>query len=121
MSPWFLLGIAVAYHRRSLSAQPRGLGHLAIQIASAMGFRVVALSSGPSKEPLALSLGAHNFIDGAAQDQGAALQALGGAKVVIETVQDAATIQKVMPGLAIEGTLLLIALEAAPIAVSPRE
>ncbi|MDT1790750.1 hypothetical protein, partial [Salmonella enterica] len=62
-----------------------------------------------------------NFVDGAAQDQGAALQALGGAKVIIETVQDAVTIQKAMPGLAIEGTLLLIALEAAPIAVSPRE
>ena len=86
-----------------------------------MGFRVVALSSGPSKEPLIRSLGAHNFIDGAAQDQGAALQALGGAKVIIETVQDANAIQKVIPGLAIEGTLLLVALEAAPIAISPRE
>ena len=82
---------------------------------------MVAVSSGPAKEPLARKLGAHDYIDGAAVDQGEALQKLGGAKVIMATVQDNTAIQKVIPGLGVGGTLLLLALEAAPITLSPSE
>jgi uncharacterized zinc-type alcohol dehydrogenase-like protein len=40
-----------------------GLGHLALQFASAFGAEVTAFSSSPSKEEEAHSLGAHHFVD----------------------------------------------------------
>ncbi|CDO74969.1 hypothetical protein BN946_scf184945.g41 [Trametes cinnabarina] len=96
-----------------------GLGHLALQVANAMGYRVVALSSGSSKEALARQLGAHEYIDGSKQDQADALKALGGAKVIICTAPNAEVIGKLIPALAPDGTMLLIALEPQPISVSP--
>ena len=84
-----------------------------------MGYRVVALSSGASKELLARELGAHEYIDGSQVDQAEALQALGGAKVIMCTAPNAENIQRLLPGLSIDGTLLLLALEDAPITVSP--
>ncbi|OSD06477.1 GroES-like protein [Trametes coccinea BRFM310] len=96
-----------------------GLGHLALQVANAMGFRVVALSSGSSKEVLARQLGAHEYIDGSQQNQGEALKALGGAKVIMCTAPNADVIQGLIPALAPDGTMLLVALEPQPITVSP--
>ncbi|TYL47872.1 alcohol dehydrogenase AdhP [Marinomonas sp. IMCC 4694] len=40
-----------------------GLGHLAVQYAVAMGFRVVAVDTGEAKRQLAMSLGAEFFFD----------------------------------------------------------
>ncbi|OQV06794.1 Alcohol dehydrogenase GroES-like domain-containing protein [Cladophialophora immunda] len=40
-----------------------GLGHFAIQIAKAMGARVIAVDGGPAKRDLCLSLGAVEFVD----------------------------------------------------------
>src|SRR5262249_36159741 len=40
-----------------------GLGHLAVQYASRMGFRTVAISRGADKEELARQLGAHEYVD----------------------------------------------------------
>lgn len=40
-----------------------GLGHLAVQYASAMGFRVIGIDTGKEKEELVKSLGAESFID----------------------------------------------------------
>lgn len=40
-----------------------GLGHLAVQYASAMGLRVVGIDTGKDKEDLVKSLGAEAFID----------------------------------------------------------
>ena len=45
-----------------------GLGHLAIQFAARQGFRTVAVNRGRDKEALARSLGAHDYIDSAADD-----------------------------------------------------
>ena len=96
-----------------------GLGHLALQVARGMGFRAVALSSGESKRELAHQLGAHEYIDGSKVDQAAALKKLGGAKVILCTAPNAKVIESLMPGLAVDGTLLLLALEATPITISP--
>ena len=84
-----------------------------------MGFRVVALSSGPGKEALARSLGAHEYIDGSKVDQAGALQALGGAKVIMCTAPSSEAAQKLIPGLAVDGTLLLLMLESEPMTISP--
>jgi D-arabinose 1-dehydrogenase-like Zn-dependent alcohol dehydrogenase len=40
-----------------------GLGHLALQYVSKMGYRTVAISSSASKKDFAMKLGAHDYID----------------------------------------------------------
>src|SRR5216684_5813881 len=59
-----------------------GLGHLAVQYARHMGFEVAAIARGTNGAELAKKLGAHHYIDSAATDPAAALQALGGAKLI---------------------------------------
>jgi len=60
-----------------------GLGHLGVQYGRRMGFEVVAIARGADKAELAKKLGAHHYIDNAATDPAEALQALGGAKVIL--------------------------------------
>lgn len=55
-----------------------GLGHMGLQYAAKMGYRVVALSSSDAKRDFAHKLGAHDYIDGSKEDQGAALAKMGG-------------------------------------------
>ncbi|WP_217495830.1 alcohol dehydrogenase catalytic domain-containing protein [Mangrovivirga cuniculi] len=62
-----------------------GLGHLGIQFAAKMGYRVVAISTSESKKELAEKLGAKHFIDTSKQDPVEELQKLGGAKVILCT------------------------------------
>jgi D-arabinose 1-dehydrogenase-like Zn-dependent alcohol dehydrogenase len=62
-----------------------GLGHLGIQFARRMGFRTVAIERGSEKEKLAKELGATSYIDGQTEDPAAALQRMGGAKVILAT------------------------------------
>ena len=85
-----------------------GLGHLAIQFAARLGFRVVAVNRGRDKEQLARSLGAHDYIDTNSGDPAAALRALGGARAIIATVTDAAAMQAIIGGLGANGTLMVI-------------
>ncbi|KAI0826566.1 GroES-like protein [Trametes gibbosa] len=96
-----------------------GLGHLAIQFASAMGFRTVALSSDGAKADLARELGADAFVDGSRTDPAAALQALGGAKVIMSTAPSAAATEGLIEGLCVDGTLLVLAVEPEPMRISP--
>lgn len=85
-----------------------GLGHLGIQFAARLGFRVVAVNRGRDKEQLARSLGAHDYIDTSAADPAAALRALGGARAIIATVTDAAAMQAIVGGLGSNGTMMVI-------------
>ena len=85
-----------------------GLGHLAIQFAARLGFRVVAVNRGRDKEQLARPLGAHDYIDTNSGDPAAALRALGGARAIIATVTDAAAMQAIIGGLGANGTLMVI-------------
>jgi len=85
-----------------------GLGHLGVQFAARQGFRTVAVNRGRDKEALARSLGAHDYIDSAATDPAAALQAMGGAKAIIATVTNAAAMQAIAGGLGVNGTLMVI-------------
>ncbi|KUI72847.1 Alcohol dehydrogenase [Cytospora mali] len=88
-----------------------GLGHLAIQYANRMGFRVVAISRGSSKEEFARKLGAHEYIDTEkTADAGAALQELGGAKLVVTTSPTAKGLPELLKGLGILGKLLILSI-----------
>jgi alcohol dehydrogenase len=85
-----------------------GLGHLGIQFAARQGFRTVAVNRGRDKENLARSLGAHAYIDSAANDPAQALQAMGGAKAIIATVTSAEAMQAIAGGLGANGTMMVI-------------
>lgn len=95
-----------------------GLGHLGVQFAAKMGFRTVAIGRGADKGGLALELGAHLYVDSAAQDVAAELTKLGGAKTVLATVPSSKAMSDVIPGLAVRGTLVVIGVGAEPVQVS---
>ncbi|KAL3417888.1 alcohol dehydrogenase GroES-like domain-containing protein [Phlyctema vagabunda] len=86
-----------------------GLGHLAVQYANKMGFKVVALSNGSSKAEFAKKLGAHEYIDTSKEDGPAKLAALGGAAMIVSTAPNPAVIPPLLNGLQAGGHLLLLA------------
>jgi D-arabinose 1-dehydrogenase-like Zn-dependent alcohol dehydrogenase len=95
-----------------------GLGHLAVQYASKMGFNTVAIARGKDKEPLARQLGARVYIDSQSQDPSAELSKLGGANVILATVTAGDAMSAVQGGLAINGTLMVVG-AAGSMEVSP--
>jgi D-arabinose 1-dehydrogenase-like Zn-dependent alcohol dehydrogenase len=116
-APLLCAGITTFNALRNCGAKPGelvaihgvgGLGHLAIQFAARMGFRVAAVNRGRDKEKLARSLGAHEYFDSTAADPAEALRALGGARAILATVTDAAATQAVAGGLGVNGTLMVI-------------
>ncbi len=96
-----------------------GLGHLGIQYARQMGFRIVAVGRGSDKQPLAKKLGAHEYVDTGVENPAQALQKLGGANVILATAPDAKAISAMIDGLAPNGTLLVIAAGVESLTVSP--
>ena len=96
-----------------------GLGHLAVQFASRMGFRVAAVARGEEKQPLARQLGAHHYIDSQAEDPAAALQALGGASVILATVTSGKAMSRLIGGLRARGRMIVVGVAPDPIEVSP--
>jgi D-arabinose 1-dehydrogenase-like Zn-dependent alcohol dehydrogenase len=85
-----------------------GLGHLGIQFARRMGFRTVAIGRGRDKEKLAKDLGAHEYIDAAAEDAAAALQQMGGARAILATGTSGAAMGPLVSGLAARGKLIVL-------------
>jgi alcohol dehydrogenase len=96
-----------------------GLGHLALQFADKMGFDTVAIARGSDKEESARQLGARHYIDDAGQDMAQALQALGGAKVVMATVGAPAAMSAAIDGLRARGELVTIGVSTNKIEISP--
>jgi D-arabinose 1-dehydrogenase-like Zn-dependent alcohol dehydrogenase len=95
-----------------------GLGHLAIQYASRMGFRTVAISRGAEKEALARQLGAHEYIDTQALTAAEGLTKLGGADLVLATAPNSDAIGSTMDGLKARGKLLIVAAPFEPLKIS---
>ena len=96
-----------------------GLGHLAVQFASKMGFDTVAIARGKDKGNLARDLGARLYIDSETQDAAKDLAALGGAKVILSTVTSAKAMTPLIDGLGINGTLVVVGASPEPIEVNP--
>lgn len=95
-----------------------GLGHLAIQYASRMGFHTVALSRGADKADLAIKLGAHTYIDSKAQNEVEELRKLGGADLIVATAPSGKAIGGVLNGLSGRGKLMVIAAAPDPFPVN---
>ncbi|HEY8671278.1 MAG TPA: alcohol dehydrogenase [Terriglobales bacterium] len=98
-----------------------GLGHLGIQYARQMGFRTVAIGRGADKEALARKLGAHEYIDTNSGSPAAALQKLGGSRVVVATAPDSKSISALVDGLAPDGKLVVIGASQESLTVSPNQ
>src|SRR5712672_707722 len=85
-----------------------GLGHLGVQFARHMGFRTVAIGRGRDKEKLAKDLGAHVYIDAAAEDAAAVLQRMGGARAILATGTSGSAMGPLVSGLAARGKLIVL-------------
>jgi D-arabinose 1-dehydrogenase-like Zn-dependent alcohol dehydrogenase len=96
-----------------------GLGHLAVQFASKMGFRTVAIARGSDKEALARTLGAQYYIDSLAQDPAEELIKLGGASVILATVTNGKAMSAVLGGLGVNGKFMVLGAADAPLEVPP--
>lgn len=95
-----------------------GLGHLGVQYAKKLGYRVAAIARGPEKAELATTLGADHYIDSSAEDPGAALTALGGAAAVIATAASGASMSPLISGLRPHGQLVVVGAAPDPIEVN---
>jgi alcohol dehydrogenase/propanol-preferring alcohol dehydrogenase len=96
-----------------------GLGHLAIQFATKMGFRTVAVDRGAAKEPLARKLGATSYLDSTSVDPAKELARLGGARAILETISVSKPMAAMIGGLGANGILVVIGVSAEPLPVVP--
>jgi D-arabinose 1-dehydrogenase-like Zn-dependent alcohol dehydrogenase len=96
-----------------------GLGHLAIQFATKMGFRTVATGRGKEKESLALKLGAERYLDTDVFPVAKELTRLGGARIILATAPDSNAMSALIDGLGVDGKLLVVGASADPIRVTP--
>ncbi len=95
-----------------------GLGELAVLFARAMGGRVAVVSTTRNKEPDARQRGAEKFIHIGTESVGEALRAWdGGADIILQTAPSAESANAALPGLAPDGTCVLLA--PAPVVVDP--
>ncbi|KAL2256275.1 hypothetical protein VTK26DRAFT_1905 [Humicola hyalothermophila] len=86
-----------------------GLGHLGVQYARRLGWRVVAVSrGGADKEEFARRLGAHEYVDSSKVDAGQALRDLGGAAMIVTTNPSPEKIPMLLAGLVPLGKLLIL-------------
>ncbi len=95
-----------------------GLGHMALQYARRMGFRVVAVGRGRDIAKDALGLGAHVYIDANEEDAADRLRSMGGAQAIVTTIGHPATVAALMAGLAPQGRLVLLGAGKDPLPVS---
>ncbi|HEY2503021.1 MAG TPA: alcohol dehydrogenase catalytic domain-containing protein [Mycobacterium sp.] len=95
-----------------------GLGHLGIQYASKLGYRVAAIARGAEKDHLATKLGADYYIDSTTVDPAQALQELGGAAAIIATAASGASMSSLVNGLTPRGRLIVLGAAADPIQVN---
>ncbi|BCH26526.1 hypothetical protein MesoLjLb_63110 [Mesorhizobium sp. L-8-3] len=126
-APILCAGIATFNALRKSGAQPGdliailgigGLGHMALQYARKMGFKVAAVGRGQDIAEDALKLGAHLYIDTEAEDAAARLKSMGGAKAIVTTVRNAEAASPLMHGLAPRGRLVLLGAGKDPLPLS---
>lgn len=97
-----------------------GLGHLGVQFAAEMGFEAVAIARGKDKEPFAKKLGANHYIDSESQNVAAALEKLGGAKVILSTVTSGKAVNAVLGGMGVNGKTILVGNPDQPLEITGR-
>ena len=96
-----------------------GLGHLGIQFANKFGYKVAAIGRGPANAELAKKLGASVYIDSKAVNAAAALQELGGARVILATAPSSKAMSEIIDGLGPNGELMVVGADFGVIEVTP--
>lgn len=126
-APLLCAGVATFNGLKASGAEPGdtvaivgigGLGHMALQYARRMGFRVVAIGRGTDIAGEAGALGAHRYLDTDQEDPAEALAEMGGAAAILTTIGDTAVVSALVSGLAPGGTLVLLGIGPDPLAVS---
>ncbi len=97
-----------------------GLGNMGVLIARAMGGRVAVLSTSADKENEARELGAERFINLKTESPSDALRGWeGGADIILATPPAADPMTAAFPGLAINGTMVVLGAPPANIVINP--
>jgi D-arabinose 1-dehydrogenase-like Zn-dependent alcohol dehydrogenase len=96
-----------------------GLGHLGVQYANKLGYKVAAIGRGPENATLAKKLGAAVYIDSAATKPAEELQKMGGAQVILATAPNSKAMSELIDGLGPNGKLLVVGAAFEPIEVTP--
>jgi alcohol dehydrogenase len=126
-APILCAGIATFNALKKCGAQPGdivailgigGLGHMALQYARRMGFKVVAVGRGSDIAQDALALGAHVYIDTDEEEAAQKLKSMGGAQAIVTTIGHAEAVSALLAGLAPQGRLVLLGAGKDPLPVS---
>jgi D-arabinose 1-dehydrogenase-like Zn-dependent alcohol dehydrogenase len=96
-----------------------GLGHLGIQFANKLGYKVAGIGQGSENAALAKKLGANVYIDSKSTNAAEALQKMGGAQVILATAPSSKSMSGLIDGLAPNGKLIVIGVASDPIEVTP--
>jgi D-arabinose 1-dehydrogenase-like Zn-dependent alcohol dehydrogenase len=126
-APIFCAGYTVMSGLRNASPAPGervavlgvgGLGHLALQLAKAVGLETFAITGQPDKQKELRELGADEVVL-SGEDAGKALQAAGGADIILSTTNSAAQIAAAFNGLRPGGRLINMGLPDGPLVIDP--
>ena len=93
-----------------------GLGHLAVQYAEAAGFYTIAVSRSKDKEKMIRGLGADEVVA-----DGVALEAIGGADVILSTSNSSKSAFEAVRGIRPDGRLVTMGLDTEPVQISPAD
>jgi D-arabinose 1-dehydrogenase-like Zn-dependent alcohol dehydrogenase len=126
-APIFCAGYTVMSGLRNADPKPGqrvavlgvgGLGHLAVQLAKAVGLETLAITGQANKRAELTALGADEVVL-AGDDPGKALLAAGGADIILSTTNSAAQIGLALNGLRRNGRLVNMGIPDGPIQVDP--
>jgi len=95
-----------------------GLGHLALQLAKAVGLETFALTGQADKSAELRALGADEVLV-TGDDPGSVLRDAGGADVILSTTNSARQIAAAIKGLRPDGRLVNMGLPDGPVAIDP--
>ncbi|MBE4031089.1 alcohol dehydrogenase catalytic domain-containing protein [Vibrio parahaemolyticus] len=94
-----------------------GLGHMAVQYANKMGYKVVAIGRGKDISQKVVSLGAHVYINSEEEDIAKRIQEEGGATAILSTTANSSVISALTPALSPQGRLVLLGFSREPLAI----
>lgn len=94
-----------------------GLGHMALQYARRMGFRVAVIGRGQDIAHDALALGAHVYFDRAQVVASTAMKQMGGAAAIIVTTNDSSAMSAIVGGLAPGGRMVVLGVGKEPLSI----
>lgn len=93
-----------------------GLGHMAVQYANKMGYKVVAIGRGKDISQKVASLAAHVYINNE-EDVAKRIPEEGGATAILSTTANSSVISALIPALSPQGRLVLLGFSREPLAV----